>query len=217
MRIFLVFLAFTLQGCNSDLPDDLLEWGKRNVWHVETSGGKGSGWFLGNSVFITACHVVLGDETPLIVNHNRTKEIETQKVSCNEATDIAVLHVDSDYRPLTTYLSKEEPRQGARVFGVGYPLNFPMVITEGHIQVPDENQFKTGAVLFTAPTISGDSGSPLVRVVGGQIVVVGVRLAIAFIPTYAGQDLITHLGLVSNVGVIKDALGITTADRVWLR
>ena len=220
-------LALTLMfsGCASiphvehDIPPKIMSWAHQNIWQVGTSAGSGSGFFLDDDTFITACHVVRegtfnteGNLIVLIRNQRDTRVIQMTLQECWGDEDVAVLtpteHKHSDKVTTSpTPLALEVPRQGKVVYGVGYPLGMPLTATLGHIQNKLELGPKKISWLVTTNTIMGDSGSPVLALIDGKVQVVGLRSAIRVIPQGMGlRAFLPHLTIMVPAFVIQQVI-----------
>jgi len=223
---FILAVSLMVSGAvsshSADIPHEITEWSETNVWLVKTSQGSGSAFFLTPDLAITACHVVdsgqhnLDDELMVFGVNNLTTEVLQFRVEhCNKDTDIAVLTVhEFSERPknvAVTRLEMKVPDQGTAVWGTGYPLGGDLVITQGHLQRPVELNIEGRmGYIITANTIMGDSGSPVVRVVDGEVQVVGLRLAIKGVPMFIGfarfNSYLPHLTLMGTAFNIHKAI-----------
>jgi S1-C subfamily serine protease len=92
-------------------------------------GIEGSGWVVGRELVVTAAHVVAGEDDTVVVPLNGAS-LRAQAVAFDPHDDIALLRVPGlDLTPLRL----AEPRPGAPVAIVGYPLNGPLDANAGRI------------------------------------------------------------------------------------
>ena len=174
--------ACAVMEARQDIPDQVVDWAQTNVWKVNLGYGAGSGFAYDKDTVITACHVVRGvPETQLLwlTNDRDTRVIFVTVKSCSKATDVAILKVrfGDKLNPSPTMLHPAN-RQGKVVWGAGHPLGNSLIITQGHIQTPDESSKVLEGRFITSATIFGDSGSPVLALYEGQVAVVGIRVAI---------------------------------------
>jgi S1-C subfamily serine protease len=133
------------------------------------AGVEGSGWFAGRDLVVTAAHVVAGEQDtevriPGDVLPSRPAEVVVYDVE----NDIAVLRVPgAAERPLQL----ADPRNGASVAILGYPLDGDLTATPGRIgdtrAVLTQDALGHGPVARTITAVAGrvehgDSGGPAV-------------------------------------------------------
>jgi serine protease Do len=183
LLIPLIFLAgcVGIQNNPNDIPEQVVQWSKDNVWKVHAGGGAGSGFALDKDTVITACHVVEGRDGVLdvfLTNDMDTRVIWMTVHSCDTDLDVAILkrHFGDKLYPAQTTLHQGLP-QGRAVYGAGFPMGMQLLITQGHMQQIVQDAANTRKFI-TAPTVPGDSGSPVLAVVNGEVVVVGIRVSI---------------------------------------
>ena len=201
-------LLLTLSACvtiqpvrdANDIPPDVTHWAQNNVMSVFTlHQGFGSGFWVDNETFVTACHVVGSEEyvktgdapndwevqwvvqdEVLVATWDLSISLDLAVKSCNQTTDIAILKrqwypSDSDYTALTAVYAHPNPEQGSTVYGAGFGLMEKLYISVGHWQhkalYPDHDR----NYMITAPTVPGDSGSPALDYKNGVVRVVGIR------------------------------------------
>jgi uncharacterized membrane protein required for colicin V production len=139
-------------------------------------GVEGSGWFAGRDLVVTAAHVVAGeregDTTVRIPAPGSPSELPADVVLLDVHNDVAVLRVPGvDETPLPL----ADPRPGAAVAILGYPLDGGLTATAGRIgrtaTVLTQDALGRGPVVRTITAVSGrvehgDSGGPAVDASG---------------------------------------------------
>jgi hypothetical protein len=164
-------------------------------------------------VFFTACHVVSsltlmyernGDtgnvdqfevhekqETATVYNHDRSQSYLMYVKTCDKASDLAilvpVLHAPED--TWKTDIAPSTPSQGDSVWGLGYGMGERLYIAQGWWQNVAMWEEEVTKYIVTIPTIYGDSGSPVIQMIRGRVMIVGMRQVVRA----AGQIPITHL------------------------
>jgi S1-C subfamily serine protease len=133
---------------------------------------EGSGWFAGHDLVVTAAHVVAGEKGDTIVQIPGHPILPAAVVLIDIRNDIAVLRVPgADETPLRL----TDPRDGAAVAILGYPLNGGLTATPGRIghtsTVLTQDALGRGPVGRTITAVAGqvehgDSGGPAVDVNG---------------------------------------------------
>ena len=136
-------------------------------------GVEGSGWIAGRNLIVTAAHVVAGESNTIVRVPDRPLPVVADVVLLDSHNDVAVLRVTGvDLEPLQL----AEPRSGASVAILGYPLDGGLTATPGRIgrtaTVLTQDAFEHGPVARTITAVAGqvrpgDSGGPAVDEAGG--------------------------------------------------
>jgi S1-C subfamily serine protease len=134
-------------------------------------GVEGSGWVARPGLVVTAAHVVAGEDDTTVVPL-RGGSLPAQVVAFDTHDDVAILRVPGlDAAPLRLV----DPRPGAPVAIVGYPLNGPLAATAGRIgttaTVLAQDAYGRGPTRRVVTSLSGsiehgDSGGPAVDASG---------------------------------------------------
>jgi len=137
-------------------------------------GVEGTGWVAANDLVVTAAHVVAGEENTTIQIPGQGLSRRADVVVLDIHNDIAVLHVDElGLKPLRL----ADPRSGAAVAIIGYPLDGGLRATPGRIgltaTVLTQDALGHGPVARTITAVAGDvqhgdSGGPAVDA-GGSV------------------------------------------------
>jgi uncharacterized membrane protein required for colicin V production len=137
-------------------------------------GIEGSGWLAGRNLVVTAAHVVAGEseQTTLVSIPGRPFPAVAEVVLLDVHNDVAVLRVSGvDVKPLQL----ADPRSGASVAILGYPLDGGLTATPGRIgrtaTVLTQDALGNGPVARLITAIAGrvehgDSGGPAVDTAG---------------------------------------------------
>jgi hypothetical protein len=215
--ILVGLLVLAITACSTpeqkkgDIPWNIVSWSQMYVWKVDTDVAAGTGFWVSNKRFVTACHVVSGQKIAELTQEESPIKIEATVESCDTDTDVAVLLRVGTSGPVfkKTKIQPIMPRQGARVYAPGHPLGMKLVISDGfyQYQTSDPNLTRIDTHIITPLTISGDSGSPVIGYEDGAVVIYGLRVAVRLIPMGQGvYQLITHLTLMSSGQNILNAL-----------
>lgn len=131
-------------------------------------GISGSGWVAAPGLVVTAAHVVAGEEDTVVVQPGSSATLSARAVVFDPRNDVAVLRVPGlAAKPLPL----AEPRAGAPVAIVGYPLNGPLDAEPGRVgrtaSVLAEDAYGGGPVERTITSLAGtirhgDSGGPAI-------------------------------------------------------
>jgi Trypsin-like peptidase domain/Colicin V production protein len=135
-------------------------------------GVEGTGWVVANDLIVTAAHVVAGEANTTIRIPGRVLSQPADVVVLDVHNDIAVLHVDGlGLKPLQL----ADPRSGAAVAIIGYPLDGGLRATPGRIgltaTVLTQDALGHGPVTRTITAVAGkvehgDSGGPAIDASG---------------------------------------------------
>ena len=135
-------------------------------------GIEGSGWFAARDLVVTAAHVVAGEDDTLVRMPGDVVSHLADVVLLDVHNDIAVLRVSGvDVNPL----QPADPRDGAAVAILGYPLDEGLVATPGRIgrtaTVLTQDALGHGPVARTITAVAGqvehgNSGGPAVDAAG---------------------------------------------------
>jgi len=184
LRILILGLIAPILGCatapsNYDIPIPIVTWVQSNVWKInrEDGGGTGSGFWISNTQMITACHVATDHKSIQVEDRLKQYDLVLEVTACDEESDLALLTFtgSSEFKPMETIISIEDYRQGTATWGGGYSKSETLIITFGHLQSEDVKP--SIGKLTTTPTAKGASGSPLLALKDGKVVVIGVRVA----------------------------------------
>ena len=150
-------------------------------------GVEGSGWFAGRNLIVTAAHVVAGEDyTSVRIPGDQLPSRTVDVVVLDVRNDIAVLRINGvTRRPLPM----ADPRPGASVAILGYPLDGGLTATPGRIgrtaTVLTQDALGHGPVARTITAVAGrvehgDSGGPAVDTAGRvQSMIFAARLGSA--------------------------------------
>jgi uncharacterized membrane protein required for colicin V production len=135
-------------------------------------GVEGTGWVAGPDLVVTAAHVVAGEENTTIRIPGQVLPRLADVVVLDIHNDVAVLHIDGlGLKPLQL----ADPRSGAAVAIIGYPLDAGLRATPGRIgltaTVLTQDALGHGPVARTITAVAGevehgDSGGPAVDTSG---------------------------------------------------
>lgn len=167
-------------------------------------GVEGTGWVAANDLVVTAAHVVAGEENTTIRIPGQVLPRLADVVVLDVHNDVAVLHVDGlGLKPLQL----AEPRSGASVAIIGYPLDGGLRATPGRIgltaTVLTQDALGHGPVTRTITAVAGevehgDSGGPAVDAAGRvQSSIFAARIGSASgygVPPSILRDELAHAG-----------------------
>ena len=182
-RIILTLIASLACGAEAAFPcyegepdtECVYRFGEKQIHKLDVTDsvfeedvGYGTAILLSSGQYLTNRHVVDHDEDiePAFWLNGR----ELQIVDLSEDSDLAL--VESNLWPNTDELADwatQEPRGGARVYSVGWPSGFALIVQEGLYHTNME-----GNLTSTAQIYPGNSGGALVQVKDGEVQILGV-------------------------------------------
>jgi S1-C subfamily serine protease len=131
-------------------------------------GVEGSGWIAGPNLIVTAAHVIAGERNTIVRIPGQVLSPVADVVVLDVHNDVAVLRVSGvDLKPLRL----ADPRPGAPVAILGYPLDGGLTATPGRIgrtaTVLTQDAFERGPVARTITAVAGrvdhgNSGGPAI-------------------------------------------------------
>ena len=145
----------------------------------------GSGFVIANSFVITNKHVIeeaMNDETLVIRILNETiGELPCVVAHCDTSKDLALLYcpgLDLKQHGICPFvLSKEALWPSLSVFSFGYPLTHPgrsALFVKGYVSGSVERYGREPLIVLNCVVNPGNSGSPVLRRIDGDLKVVGV-------------------------------------------
>ncbi|MDZ4825543.1 MAG: trypsin-like peptidase domain-containing protein [Actinomycetota bacterium] len=151
-----------------------------SVVNIETGVGVGSGVVAGESLVLTAAHVVAGADEVTIKDESGG-EYEGRVVARDAAADLAVVSVDDDGALPPATFATETVEVGQDVVAVGSPFGFQTSVTTGIVSGLDRTLESpmgtlTGLIQTDTAINPGNSGGALANM---DAEVVGIPTAIA--------------------------------------
>ena len=185
----------------ADIPKEIITTAVANVFHVYTeSKGSGSGFYIGDDKFITACHVLDGNKVATLVDKDKKHILTADVLSCNDENDIAILSIKDDPYNSNAFANKppkligQYPELGQTIYGSGYALGFQLLHVDGHWQDLIYNTPVGKIAIISVPVIYGDSGSPVFPYIDGELVYIGIRLQLMTWPIDQDSGNVEHEG-----------------------
>lgn len=145
------------------------------VRNIGCGVSSGSGFAIGDHVFVTNRHVV-GGATLLQVSTYDGRDIRVNAVGAVVVADLAFVWT-TEALPASIQLAQSNPPAGTQVSVVGYPLGGELTTTNGRVlrYGPDPIGWSALPMIYSdAPIEPGSSGSPVVDAKG---LLVGVAYA----------------------------------------
>lgn len=184
-----------------EMPAKAQAWQPADVKIIGVEGGHGSGFHIGNGLYITAAHVI-EDGKAYRVQYENGNEHDAEILWTAPAYDVALLRIP-DAHAITARLDCNEPAIGTPLVAKGNPLDMTFISMHGHVAgaAKEISRWKRGffADLYV---YGGMSGGPVYA--GGNVVgmTVGHRMV------QAGLGLVgTRFSVVVPASVICNLLG----------
>jgi len=145
------------------------------VVKVMTENGHGTGVSIGNSIILTADHVV-GDEKTVKLKTEAGNIIEGEVLWTSEKYDIAYVRAKGTEGIGSARLSCREPRLGEEITIRGNPSNQEFITVWGRVAGPAREVYRWASVtVANMAIIPGQSGGPVMDDDGNVVgIVVGV-------------------------------------------
>lgn len=153
--------------------------------------GTGTGWFVAPGIVVTNYHVIESGCNFSVALRNGT-EITARPISIDRVNDIAILCATKRIEsPKYLPLSSKTEKQGARVFTLGFPhadvLGQKSKLTDGLVSsitgLGDDHRFYQ----ISVPLQAGNSGGPLINLMGGVVGIVTAKLSAVTIYNATGD------------------------------
>lgn len=135
--------------------------------------GTGSGFFYTADGYLMTNHHVIDGADQIIVRLADRREFEAELIGSDEASDIAVLKVDSDEKfPFLEMGDSGSLKPGQWVAAIGSPFNFEQSVTAGIVSAKGRTNRAQQYVPFIQTDVAinrGNSGGPLLNM-NGEVV-----------------------------------------------
>jgi len=192
-------IILTIAGCNTlptfaatgDIPPQIIAWAESNVVKVHAGRHIGSGFFISPTKIVTNCHVVAPWAGVYISKEGSDTLYRANVEVCNKEEDMALLELHDEIPDsLPTYIARDNPRTGQATYSTGYPTALPLIVTQGNWQRQNNlpENFKD-SYIDTGHAINGNSGSPVLILQNGKVVVISVKEAVLNIGGQQFEDL----------------------------
>jgi serine protease Do len=135
--------------------------------------GAGSGFIYSTDGYILTNHHVVDDADEIIIRMADRREFEAELIGSDEASDIAVLKINSDEDlPYLKLGESESVRAGQWVAAIGSPFNFEQTVTAGIVSAKGRSNGAQQYIPFIQTDVAinrGNSGGPLLNMDGEVI------------------------------------------------
>lgn len=135
--------------------------------------GAGSGFIYESDGYILTNHHVIAQADEIIIRMADRREFEAELIGSDEASDIAVLKINSDEKlPFLHLGDSESVKAGEWVAAIGSPFNFEQSVTAGIVSAKGRSNRAQQYVPFIQTDVAinrGNSGGPLLNMNGEVI------------------------------------------------
>ncbi|MFT4660031.1 MAG: serine protease Do [Patiriisocius sp.] len=205
---------------------------QNNPWFEmlgQMPGGKmmqssGSGVILSQDGYVVTNHHVIENATKIQVTLNDNRSYTAELIGSDPAYDLALLKIDDEDLPFSTFGDSESLRIGEWVLAVGNPFNLTSTVTAGIVSAkarninileydPNKQIFPVESFIQTDAAVNpGNSGGALVNTRGE---LVGINTAIASrTGSYSGYSFAVPSSIVQKV--IHDLLEYGKVERAYI-
>jgi serine protease Do len=132
----------------------------------------GSGFIISDDGYILTNHHVIAGADEVIVRMSNRKEFVAKIIGSDEASDIAVLKIESDDLPVLKFGDSDKLKVGEWVLAIGSPFGFDHSVTAGIVSAKGRSLPSDNYVPFIQTDVAinpGNSGGPLFNLKGEVI------------------------------------------------
>jgi len=197
----------TMLSVNNDLPIALIRtYPRADDIAIAGGGGQGTGWYAGNSIFVTNAHVIARAKT--ITLHFNGREVSGRVIAVDSDLDLALVKVNEvvSLKPIPFVTGG---RASQPVFAVGYPLSSTagrnVKISNGIISALSGYKDQQSNFTITASVEPGNSGGPLVDENGNAVGVISAK--------HAGAENINYAIKSEYLVPMLKSAGVTSVPR----
>ncbi len=198
LGLLMLTAVFLTVEAADPIPEQVLDYYDTSVYRVTTDDGGGSAFHIAPTFLLTNAHVVSEAKWVELNSATRPRVLPVEVVAVDEYLDLALLYckICERYEHVVPVMEDRVYPMGMASYGGGYGLG-EYIIHEG--QLGAMSIVLPGSQTTNVPSIHGDSGSPAIAIIDGEVVLVGVRSGarITYInfPTHRTPQFVVHLGL----------------------
>lgn len=177
--------------------------------------GAGSGFVVDEAGYIVTNNHVIADAETVSVRLSDDRQFTAQVIGTDEKTDLALLKIDADDLPATSFGDSDGTRVGDWVVAIGNPFGLGGTATVGIVSARGRD-IRSGPyddyIQIDAPINKGNSGGPIFNTRGE---VVGVNTAI-FSPNGGSVGIGFAIPANQVQNIVAELKSDGTVDRGWL-
>lgn len=158
--------------------EQLVERVQSNVVLIETAGGSGSGFLVGDGEVMTSAHVVEGSRQVSIQYGNKQRVTGTVE-HLDADRDLALISVPSLHGEPLVLFELGALKAGSECVVIGSPLGLDQSVSRGIVSNPDRRAGGVRFIQIDAPVNPGNSGGPIMDHEGQVIGIVTLKITSA--------------------------------------
>lgn len=166
---------FSVQTTLSLSTEELVERVQPNVVLIETGGGSGSGFLVGDGEVMTSAHVVEGSRQ-VSIQYGREQRITGIVEHLDADRDLALISVPSLHGEPLAFFDLGTLKAGSECVVIGSPLGLDQSVSRGIVSNPDRRAGGVRLIQIDAPVNPGNSGGPIMDSEGQVIGIVTLKL-----------------------------------------
>jgi len=155
--------------------EELVERVQPNVVLIETGGGSGSGFLVGDGEVMTSAHVVEGSRQ-VSIQYGREQRITGTVEHLDADRDLALISVPSLHGEPLAFFDLGTLKAGGECVVIGSPLGLDQSVSRGIVSNPDRRAGGVRLIQIDAPVNPGNSGGPIMDNEGRVIGIVTMKL-----------------------------------------
>ena len=147
-------------------------WGPGGSRGLRSQIATGSGVIISDDGYIVTNNHVIDDADKISITLNDGRELNANLIGTDPSTDLALLKIDENNLPFTSFGNSDDVHLGDWVLAVGNPFNLTSTVTAGivsakeRVMVTEDDRTLTDMIQTDAAINEGNSGGPLVNLKG---------------------------------------------------
>jgi S1-C subfamily serine protease len=155
--------------------EQLVERVQSNVVLIETGGGSGSGFLVGDGEVMTSAHVVEGSRQ-VGIQYGKEQRVTGTVEHLDADRDLALISVPSLHGEPLVFFEMGTLKAGSECVVIGSPLGLDQSVSRGIVSNPDRRAGEVRLIQIDAPVNPGNSGGPIMDHEGQVIGIVTLKL-----------------------------------------
>ena len=155
--------------------EELVERVQSNVVLIETAGGSGSGFLVGDGEIMTSAHVVEGS-AQVGIQYGKGQQVTGTVEHLDADRDLALISVPSLHGQPLALFGMGTLKAGSECVVIGSPLGLDQSVSRGIVSNPDRRAGEVRLIQIDAPVNPGNSGGPIMDHEGQVIGIVTLKV-----------------------------------------